>query len=93
MRSRLLLAALLRPLLLPLLRLSIAAIPVALAMAIASAAPVLFALLGRLLARIGKAAFRAGLARLLRLLLGRPRRPLLLGSFASGTGTIRLRAA
>lgn len=52
-RPRLLLPALLRPLLLPLLRLAIAAIPVALAMTIASAAPLLFSLLRRLLARVG----------------------------------------
>lgn len=95
-RSRLLLPALLRPLLRSLLRLAIA-IPVALTMPIASAAPVLFSLLGRLLARIGEAAFRAllpGLLRLRRLRrLLRPRGTWLLVSFAAGAGTIPLRAA
>jgi len=88
-RSRLLLPALLRPLLRPLIRLAIA---IALAMTIAPAAPLLFSLLGRLLARIGEAAFRALLPRrLLRLL--RSRGPLLLLPFATGAGTIPLRAA
>lgn len=88
-RSRLLLPALLRPL----LRLAIA-IPVALTMTIAAAAPLLFSLLGRLLARIGEAAFRARLPRLRWLLwLLWLRRPLLLLSFATGAGTIALGAA
>lgn len=85
--------ALLRPLLRPLLRLAIA-IPVALTMTIAAAAPLLFSLLGRLLARIGEAAFRARLPRLRWLLwLLWLRRPLLLLSFATGAGTIALGAA
>jgi hypothetical protein len=90
-RSRLLLTALLRPLLRPLVRLAVA---IPLTMTIAPAAPVLFSLLGRLLARIGEAAFRSRRARLLRLLrLWRPRGPLLLLSFAAGARTIPLRAA
>jgi len=91
-RSRLLLPALLRPLIRPLIRLAIA-----LAMTITPAAPLLFSLLGRLLARIGEAAFRARrprllrLRRLLRLLWSRG--PLLLLPFAPGAGPIPLRAA
>jgi hypothetical protein len=96
-RSRLLLPALLRPLFRPLIRLGPAAdraIAIALTMTVAPAAALLFSLLGRLLARIGEAAFRARGARLLRLLrLLRSRGALLLLPVATGARTIPLRAA
>lgn len=69
------------------------AVAITVAMPIAPSAPLLFAFLHRLLARIGQPAFRAILMRLLLRLLLWPGRPLLLVSLATGAGTVSLRAA